>query len=112
MTLKSKITLILLCVFILYGVVDFGIQRFIIFPSFLALEREEAITDVKRSVEALQREINFLDFLVWDWAAWDETYEFIETRSDAYIKANLVLETFADDDLNVLCFIDTSPLCQ
>jgi len=108
MTLKSKITLILLCVFILYGVVDFGIQRFIIFPSFLALEREEAITDVKRSVEALQREINFLDFLVWDWAAWDETYEFIETRSEAYIKANLVLETFADDDLNVLCFIDTS----
>jgi sensor domain CHASE-containing protein len=108
MTLKSKITLILLCVFILYGVVDFGIQRFIIFPSFLALEREEAITDVKRSVEALQREIHFLDFLVWDWAAWDDTYEFIETRSDAYIKANLILETFADDDLNVLYFADTS----
>jgi sensor domain CHASE-containing protein len=108
MTLRSKITLILLCVFILFGVVDFGIQRFIIFPSFLALEREEAVTDVKRSVEALQREINFLDFLVWDWAAWDETYEFIETRSDAYIKANLILETFADDDLNLLYFVNTS----
>jgi len=107
MTLKSKITLILLCIFILFGVVYFGIQRFIIFPSFLALEREEAITDVQRSVKALQREIHFLDFLVWDWAAWDDTYEFIETRSDAYIKANLILETFADDDFNVLYFVDT-----
>jgi sensor domain CHASE-containing protein len=107
MSLKSKIGLILLSVFVLYGVVDFGIQRFVIFPSFLALERKEAITDVKRSVEALQREINFLDFLVWDWAAWDDTYEFIQTRSDAYIDANLVEETFTDDDLNVLYFIDT-----
>jgi len=108
MTLKSKIVLILLCFFGVYGMVDLGIQRFIIFPSFLSIEREEAITDVKRSVKALQREIHFLDFLVWDWAAWDETYEFIQTRSDAYIDANLVLETFADDDLNVLYFIDTS----
>ncbi len=40
---------ILLSVFVLYGVVDFGIQRFVIFPSFLALERKEAITDVKIS---------------------------------------------------------------
>ena len=108
MTLKLKTTLILLCIFMLFGVVYFGIQRFVIFPSFMALEQEEAITDVKRSVNALQKDIETLDGYCWDWAAWDETYEFIQTRSDEYIEANLVLETFADDDLNVLYFIDTS----
>jgi signal transduction histidine kinase len=108
MTLKSKITLILLCIFMLFGVVYLGIQRFVIIPSFMALEHEEAITDVKRFVSALQKDIDTLDFFCWDWAAWDETYEFIETRSDAYIKANLVLETFADDDLNLLYFTNTS----
>ncbi len=107
MTLKSKTTLILLCIFMLFGVVYLGIQRFVIFPSYMALEHEEAITDVKRSVNALQKDIDTLDGYCWDWAAWDETYEFIETRSDAYITANLVLETFTDDDLNVLYFIDT-----
>ena len=108
MPLRSKTTLILLFVFMIYGMVSFGIQRLIILPSFLALERAEAITDVKRSVEALQHEIHFLDLLAWEWAAWDDTYEFIKTRSDAYIKVNLILETFSDDDLNVLYFVDTS----
>jgi sensor domain CHASE-containing protein len=107
MTLKSKIALIILFIYILFGVVYFGVQRFIIFPSFLALEREEAITNIQRSVKALQKDIDTLDGFCWDWAAWDETYDFIETRSEAYIKANLVLETFADDDLNVLYFVDT-----
>lgn len=100
--------LIVFCIFLLFGVVYFGIQRFIILPSFIALEREEAITDVKRSVNALQKDIDTIDGLCWDWAAWDETYAFIETRSAEYIEANLVLEKFADDDLNVLYFTDTS----
>ena len=108
MTLKSKIALIILCIFILFGGIFFGVQRFIILPSFLALEREEAITDISRSVKTLQREIDELDGFVWDWAAWDDTYEFIQTRSEAYIKSNLVLETFSDDDLNLIYFVDTS----
>jgi len=106
MSLKSKVILILLCVFVLCGVVEFGIQRFIIFPSFLSLEREEAIKNVRRSVQAIQREIHHLDYLCWDWAAWDDTYEFIESRSDEYIKANLVLATFVDAKLNFIYFVD------
>jgi len=108
MTLKLKITLIVSAIIILFGVVVFGIKHFIISPSFLALEHQEAITDLKRSMQAFQREIKFHDHFVWDWSSWDDTYEFIETRYDEYIKINLVLETFSDSDINVLYFIDTS----
>jgi len=108
MTLKSKIAAITLGIFVLFGGVFFGVQRFIIFPSFLALEREVAITDINRSVKSLQLVIDTLDSFCWDWAAWDETYDFIQTRSEAYIKSNLVLETFSDDDINVIYFVDTS----
>jgi PAS domain S-box-containing protein len=107
MTLKSKIVLILLCVFMLYGVVNFVIQRFIIFPSFLSLEREEAIRNVKRSVEAIQGEIRHLDLLCQDWAVWDDTYEFIKSRSDKYIESNLVLTSFTGDRINTIYFVDT-----
>jgi sensor domain CHASE-containing protein len=108
MSLKLKVVLILICVFVGYGIVDFGIQRFIIFPSFLSLEREESIKNVKRSVQAIQREIHHLDYLCWDWAAWDDTYEFIKSQSDEYINANLVLATFVDAKLNTIYFVDTT----
>jgi PAS domain S-box-containing protein len=106
MTLKSKITLILLCFFMLYGLVNFGIQRFIIFPSFLSLEREEAIKNVKRSAEAIQGEIHHLDILCHDWAAWDDTYEFIKSRSDNYFKSNLSLTSFTGSKINTIYFVD------
>jgi sensor domain CHASE-containing protein len=107
MSLKSKIGLILVLIFVLYGVIDFGIQRFIIFPSFISLEREEAIKNSKRSVEAIQREIHHLDTLCHDWSAWDDTYEFIESQSDEYIEANLVLASFTDNNINIIYFSDT-----
>jgi sensor domain CHASE-containing protein len=108
MSIKSKVLVILLSVFVFYGLVDYGIQRFIIFPNFLSLEREEAIKNVKRSVQAIQREIHHLDSLCYDWAAWDDTYEFIESRADEYIKANLNLTTFTEVRINTIYFVDTN----
>ncbi|MFC1523199.1 CHASE4 domain-containing protein [Thermodesulfobacteriota bacterium] len=108
MTIKTKITLILLCVFILFGIVNYGIQHFIIFPSFLSLERKESIKNTERSFQAIQREIHHLDLLCFDWAAWDDTYEFIESPSDEYIKSNLVLTAFTGNRINTIYFVDTN----
>ncbi len=107
MSLRLKIFCYLFVVIVLLGVLDYGVQRLVVLPKFIALEQNEAKKNMMRGIEALRREITHLDFHCWDWAAWDETYEFIETQSDTYIKANLVLETFADDDLNALYFFDT-----
>lgn len=102
MSLKSKVLLILLGVFLLFGAVDYGIQRFIIFPSFLSLERDEAQMDLERSVRAIKREIYHLDAFCGDWSAWDETYEFVESPYDDYIEANLVFTTFTDNNINLI----------
>jgi len=106
MSIRSKVGTILVCVFILYGIVDFAIQRFIILPSFISLEREEAIKDSKRSIQAIQREIHHLDSLCHDWSAWDDTYEFAESPSNDYIEANLVISSFEDNSLNLIYISD------
>ncbi len=108
MSLRLKILNSLLVAVTLYGIMNYGIQRLIVLPKFIALEREDAKKNMIRCIETLRREIDHLDSYAWDWAAWDSTYEFIETQSEEYIKANLVLETFTDDDLNLLYLIDTS----
>lgn len=107
MSLKSKLLLILLGIFLSLGALDYGIQRFVIFPSFLTLERDEARKDLQRSVRAIKREIYHLDSLCHDWSAWDETYEFVKSPSNDYIEANLPLTSFTDNSLNFIYICDT-----
>jgi len=107
-SLKTKIVLILVGIFLLYGFVDYTIQRLIIFPSFLALEREEARQDIARCVQALKREIYHLDALCHDWAAWNDTYAFVQMPTTDYVAANLVPETFVNNGLHLLYILNTT----
>lgn len=107
MSLKLKLLLILLSVFLSLGALDYGIQRFIIFPSFLSLERDEARKDLQRSVRSIRREIYHLDSLCHDWSAWDDTYEFVKSPSNDYIETNLPLSSFTDNSLNLIYICDT-----
>ena len=106
MSLRSKVIIIVMGIFLFYGIVDFGIQRFIIFPSFLSLEQEEAIKDSKRVDHAIHREIHHLDSFAHDWASWDDTYAFVESFSSDYFEGNLLLASFIDNNLNLIYICD------
>ncbi len=106
MLLRTKVIFITLFVIIMFGALNYGIQQYIILPSFTSLEREEAIKDIERVTEALWREIHHLDLLVHDWGAWDNTYDFIEDKNSDYINSNLLLETFLDSNLDLIYYID------
>jgi signal transduction histidine kinase len=44
----------------------------------------------------------------FDWASWDDTYNFIQDRNEAYIASNLYPEGLARINVNFLLFINTS----
>lgn len=104
-SLKAKILLIVMSIFALFGIVNYAIQRMIIFPGFVALERDEARKDIARCVQALQREIHHLDALCHDWSAWDDTYEFVQTFSADYVNSNLVPEALISNELHLLYIV-------
>lgn len=91
---------------LVYGVLSYGIQRFLVFPSYVRQERIEAEKDLKRCLEALRREIHHLDALTHDWAAWDDAYEFVGSLDADFIESNLQIPTFVDNKLNVIVFMD------
>jgi signal transduction histidine kinase/ActR/RegA family two-component response regulator len=102
MKIKTKIFLVLLAVILcVIGLVG-GIQRFIIYPSFIKIEKNEAIANMQRCQKAILREIHHLKLLSNDWGAWDDTYNFVDDRNPDYIESNLVIETFTGNDLNML----------
>nr|WP_320011844.1 diguanylate cyclase [uncultured Desulfobulbus sp.] len=104
MSIRRKVFVIILLIFTLLGGANFLIQRLIIFPSFLELESREASENLQRIRYAIEREIIHLDRLCRDWAIWDESYDFIQTRSQAYIESNLGDSTLESDHLNLLLF--------
>ena len=106
MSIRTKIGVILLCAVICFSVAQYCVQRFIILPGFISLERDEAITDADRVSKAIKNEIKHLNTLSWDWSAWDDTYDFVQSRAKAYIDSNLVLSTFTGNHLNLIYICD------
>ncbi len=89
MSLKYKVVLMVIAVFVLSGGLDYGIQRFVIMPSYVALEHEEAGKNMQRIIEAINRELQLISPSVADWAYWDDTYRFAADRNTEFIEANL-----------------------
>ncbi|MBC2717641.1 MAG: HAMP domain-containing protein [Desulfobacteraceae bacterium] len=106
MAIRTKIGVILLCAVISFSVVEYCVQQFIILPGFFSLERDEAVKDADRVSKAIKNEIRHLSTLCWDWSAWDDTYDFVQSRSKEYIKSNLVLSTFTGNNLNLIYICD------
>jgi signal transduction histidine kinase/sensor domain CHASE-containing protein len=69
MSLQKQITLILLAVITLFAGLDHAVQRFIVFPRYRQIDRANAELEMKRSLVALDREIQHLDHLSQDWGA-------------------------------------------
>lgn len=102
MKLSRKIVGVLVLVLALFSASAFAVQRFLVYPSFVALEREEAGKDFQRSIAAVQDEISHLSTLCHEWAAWTDTYEYVADQNETYRKSNLMEETFATAKLNVV----------
>ena len=108
MSIKTKVLLILSLVLISYAGLCYGIQRFVVFPSFVTLQKEQATRNLERCEEALKREILHLDALCHDWASWDDTYRFVNELNSEYIEATLVPTTFKNAAINLVHYYSTA----
>lgn len=102
MTLHRKILILLLSGMSLFTLAGHVVHHYLIIPSFLALEQDEARKDMRRCLEAVQAQIDRIDLLCFHWAAWDDTYAFAEEPWQAYRDANLIPASFVDNGLNAI----------
>jgi len=107
-SLKTKIALILLAMLLIHTAMDYGIQRFVLMPSFINLERKGACDDMYRCMRVIDSEVRHLETLCVDWATWDDTYRFVADKNAEYANSNLMASTFTEDRINVLYVCDSS----
>ncbi len=106
MSLKSKIVIILSAVVLLYAGLDHLVQQLVLRKKFLELEVGEARKDLQRVQRAIQNEISILASRCDGWAAWDDTYRFVQDENAAYVASNLGTEAFRKNGINLLFVCD------
>lgn len=47
-----------------------------------------------------------LDFMNWDWASWDDMYEYVESRDQEFIDSNYVPGSFINNGVNIMLIVD------
>jgi two-component system NtrC family sensor kinase len=108
MKLRPKVIALLGGLFGALAASQFFTQEKILLPSFAALERQVATTDMERVRQALNREVDLVAMTAADWADWDETYRFMQSRDTAFIDENITLSAIQGLKVNAIAFVDVT----
>ncbi|MDK8464623.1 diguanylate cyclase [Marinobacter sp. SS13-12] len=106
MSISAKTTALILLMGLLLSVSAFFIQRNVIYPAFHDIEVDYARNNIDRVVRRLEAQRETIDFTVYDWSAWNDTYSFIQTGDPEYIESNLYPDTFLNFGFDVALFLD------
>jgi len=70
------------------------------------LEKSDLQKLVRDAKADLVDELTQIDRMLGDWASWDDTYDFIQTRSETYIKSNIEDASLAAAHIDIIGFYD------
>ncbi len=106
MTLRRKILLIIGVTLVALIVGLYKVSSSILLKDFTRLEQRDVTCDVKRLQSAVANEVAGLSDETAEWAAWDDTYQFIQDHNRNYIRSNLGETMLANIRLNFVAFVN------
>lgn len=106
MKLRKKSIVIITTAYVITSLTLFLTCGTIIMGSFKGLEDRELTLNVNRIKGAINYDIASLSFKSKDYASWDSTYNFIESRSEEYIRSEMSDDTFSNLQMNLIAMLD------
>ncbi|HEX6802223.1 MAG TPA: diguanylate cyclase [Terriglobales bacterium] len=94
MTIRKKILLFSALALGAFLAAVYVVSRFALLNSFARLESESGRENVARIKSGLQIEETQLGTVARDYAQWDRTYEFMQSRDPGYVREELTNDTF------------------
>ena len=105
--ISKKVLLITILIFV-FPITVFTFSHNIQLSNFLELEQANTLDNVGKVRNTVSTEQEYLDYIVQDWACWDDTYRFIEDGNQQYIDVNLQNQTLAGIKINMMLFVNES----
>ncbi|HEY3417096.1 MAG TPA: CHASE4 domain-containing protein, partial [Armatimonadota bacterium] len=107
MSIRTTTTLILLITIICIVTIYYISSRTILRESSYQQERAFMLDSIQRTEDAFNNELSSMVDKAGDWAAWDETYRFIQDQNKRYIRDNLMDTAFTGLKMNCFIYLDT-----
>ncbi|MBT0665314.1 hypothetical protein KI809_13490 [Geobacter pelophilus] len=79
--------------------------KYLVLNSYLALEDEDAKEHLQRVDYAFESELDSLEAIAGDYAAWDDTYRFVQTAEPRYVASNLTDDSLAKLRVDLIVFV-------
>jgi diguanylate cyclase (GGDEF)-like protein/PAS domain S-box-containing protein len=106
MTLQRRVLLIFSASFVCLLVALYVVSLVILQRDIAATERADATQSLQASRGILKQRVEQLNQRFADWAAWDDTYEFVENRNGRFIGSNLQAESLNLLHINAILFLN------
>ncbi|NGZ27835.1 MAG: hypothetical protein G8345_13225, partial [Magnetococcales bacterium] len=95
MTLRIKVLLVFAVGLLMLLAVQYVTARTVILDQVAALEEEKGLSVLEQLENLLMDRSQQLASINSDWASWDDTYQFMEDGSPAYLASNYTPSTFS-----------------
>ena len=106
MNIRTKVTALIACLFLVLGVAEILVEKGILLPSFAELERADAHIAMRRIIYAFDKTLDRLAVSATDWGNWTDTYRFMEDHNEAYITDNVTQVALKQLNVNVMLLVD------
>lgn len=103
-TLQKQMLLLLLIVFVLLGSSFLVVLENTLGNSIQVLEQTYASENVARIQNAIDLEAAMLEAIAGDYAAWDDTYQFLLDNNQDYLDANIIDSALSNIDVDFIAF--------
>lgn len=106
MKLKRKTASLIGITMTFYIVTLFLFIKPIFLNEAISMDEKSLMIDSKRVKSYIDARFLDLQRLNKDWAVWDDSYQFLKNENDSYIESNLTFETFENNEINFMIFVD------
>lgn len=92
--------------FAILGAAQILVEKQILLPSFVALERADAHTAMRRIRYALDLTLDRLALSATDWGNWADTYRFVQDHNSAFVNDNITKVGLKELNVNMMLIVD------
>lgn len=106
LSIREKILFIAFSLIIPLPIVFAFVSNEILSESYEEIEQQEVLEDISRAYDSLENTLSQLNVKLSDWAAWDDTYKFVQDKNEAYIESNLSIPSIELLKINAMLFFN------
>ena len=105
-SLRQKIALLSFITILFFAFLAYSWLHGVVLRSFKTLEKEDALKEIKAISHIISYELGHIQRSAEDWAFWDDTYKYVQSKDKRYEESNLVTNTFIETHLNLILITD------